>query len=106
MIIIIIVITINDHGCHHQTPPVPTEAGRILLDKAGKMRRGNRISGQPHMALWKVKWKCDDWKVRGDEYDDNVNIVHTTVESESDIYVYVESESCYCCFVSHITLCL
>ena len=57
-----------------------------------------------HCGKW--KWKCDDWKVRGDEYDDNVNIVHTTVESESDIYVYVESESCYCCFVSHITLCL
>ena len=72
MIIIIIVIIINDHGCPHKTPPVPTGAGRILLDKAGKMRRGNRISGQPHMALWKVimiyMWKvkveCDCWKVK------------------------------------------
>ena len=64
MIIIIIVIIINDHGCPHKTPPVPTEAGRILLDKAGKMQRGNRISGQPHMALWKVKVECDYWKVK------------------------------------------
>ena len=28
------------------------------------------------------------------------------LESESDVYVYIESESCRCCFVSHITLCL